>query len=121
MTTHDEGKQLRAEIAKLRPDKRRRYSEELKSRILDWVGRATATGMAESDCGRLLGVRTWRLRTWRSEEAAVAGAASEPLALVRVDAPSCAVGAGLVVVAPSGYRIEGLTLDQVGVLLREVA
>jgi hypothetical protein len=40
MTILDEGKTIRAEVAKLRPDKRRCYSDELQARILDWVGRA---------------------------------------------------------------------------------
>jgi hypothetical protein len=50
MTITDEAKQIRAEVGKLRPDKRRRYGDDLRRRILDWVGRAEAAGVPESEC-----------------------------------------------------------------------
>jgi hypothetical protein len=44
MTLYDEGKLLRREVDKLRPDKRRRYPQELRQRILSWVERAMDEG-----------------------------------------------------------------------------
>jgi len=116
MTIVDEGRSIRGEVARLRPDKRRRYSDELRRRILDWVSRAVASGMAESECSKALGVKTWRFRTWRR------AAATEPqtLALVGVGTTTVAITA-VALVTPRGYRIEGLALDEVVGLLRELA
>jgi len=128
MTILDEAKQLRSEIAKLRPDKRRRYPEELRQRILAWVARAVASGQLESDCSKAIGVKTWRFTTWRRLEASELarsrepqGPGREPLALVPIEVPMMPASAGLIVVSPSGYRVEGLSLEQATTLLRELA
>jgi transposase-like protein len=120
MTIIDEGKQLRNEIAKLRRDQRRRYSPEQKRRILDWVERAMADGMRRFECGQALGIKSWRIKTWQQGEP---GTEMEPetLALVPIETPAVAMAATPTVVTPSGYRVEGLTLDQVAVLLKELA
>jgi hypothetical protein len=118
MTIVDEGKQIRSEVAKLKPDKARRYSDVLRARILDWLGRATAAGMMESECSKAIGVKTWRFTVWRRARELK----SESRALVRIETPDVElVGSGLAVVAPSGYRVEGLALAHVVVLLREFA
>lgn len=124
MTLLDETKQLRNEVAKLRPDKRRRYPDELRRRILSWVDRATDAGQLESACSKAIGVKTWRFTMWRkleAREAREATAEREPLALVPIAAPTLLMSSALCLVAPSGYRVEGLTLDQVAALLRELA
>jgi hypothetical protein len=69
MTILDEAKQIRTEVAKLSPDKRRRYPEGLRRRILDWVARATAAGQLESECSKAIGVKTWRFTIWRRRHA----------------------------------------------------
>ena len=117
MTTVDEGKQIRSEVLRLRPDRRRRYSDELRARILAWVAQATADGMTEPECSKAIGVKTWRFELWRR---AAAQAKSEALALVRVDVPRMEP-MGLCLVAPSGHRVEGLALAQVVSLLRDLA
>jgi hypothetical protein len=116
MTILDEAKLIRAEVAKLRPDKRRRYPDELRARILDWVTRATAAGVFEHECSKAIGVKTWRFTTWRKMPAA----RPESLALVPIETAPMA-SAPLAVVTPSGYRVEGLALDQIVSLLRELA
>jgi hypothetical protein len=135
MTILDEGKLLRNEVAKLRPDKRRRYSDKLRARILEWVERATADGMTEPECSKFLGVKTWRFVLWRRKAVRQAtpkpetatpeprplAQESEPLALVPIEVTGLAMNAGLTVVAPSGHRVEGLSLAQVAELLRELA
>ena len=124
MTINEECRAIRAEVAKLRPDKRRRYGDPLIQRILAWVERATTSGMTEAECGHALGVRTWRFRQWRDQQTQMAPTpVGEPtsLALVPIDVePSAPLGIR-VVIAPSGYRVEGLTLAEVASLLREVA
>jgi len=121
MTILDEAKHLRTEVAKLRPDKRRRYPDELRQRILAWVARAVAAGQLESDCAKAIGVKTWRFTTWRRLAANAVTRDREPLALVPIEVSAMPGGAGLSVVSPSGYRVEGLSLEQAATLLRELA
>jgi hypothetical protein len=135
MTILDEGKLLRNEVAKLRPDKRRRYSDQLRARILEWVEHATADGMTEPECSKFLGVKTWRFVLWRRQAVRQAtlepkpvapeprplAHESEPLALVPIEVTGLPMGATLSVVAPSGHRVEGLSLAQIAELLRELA
>lgn len=121
MTILDEAKQIRNEIARLRPDKRRRYPPGLKARIMDWHARATASGMFEADAAKLLGMKTWRITEWRRAPTQDATRASASLALVRVETPEPPPAMGLALVTPSGHRVEGLVLAQVVALLRELA
>ena len=116
MTILDEGKLIRSEVAKLRPDKRRRYPDELRARILDWVSRATASGVLESECSKAIGVKQWRFTMWRR----LPLAQRETVALVRVETPAAPL-AQLTVVTPNGIRVEGVGLDEVVRLLRELA
>lgn len=106
---------MRAEVAKLRPDKRRRYPADLRRRILDWVARAETAGLPIYECGRTLAIKTWRFQMWRA-----AKEEPQPLALVPIETP-LRFASTVVVVAPSGHRVEGLALDQVVALLRELA
>jgi len=125
MTIDEEARQLRNEIRKLRPDKRRRYHAELQERILAWVRRATEGGMWPSDCGKVLGIKAWRFMHWqrvRERRAAAVAAEATPLALVPIETQPYVGPIGvLTLTAPSGHRVEGLTLDQVATLLRELA
>lgn len=124
MTILDEAKQLRSEIARLRPDKRRRYPTDLKARILDWHARATAASMYEAEAAKILGIKSWRVTMWQraaTRAARATGLATEPLALVRVETPDLLPVTSLTVVTPSGHRVEGLGLTQVVALLREIA
>lgn len=144
MTFLDEAKQIRNEVAKLRPDKRRRYPEELRRRILNWVERATDAGQFEHECSKLIGVKAWRFTQWRRLETRMAQAEAaartakaepevrtatveertaeaEPLALVPIAVSGLAMGSAISFVAPSGYRVEGLSLEQAAALLRELA
>jgi hypothetical protein len=116
MNILEEAKLIRNEVAKLRPDKRRRYPDELRARILEWVARATESGLLESECSRAIGVKSWRFTMWRR----LPLAKREPMALVPIEAPPVAFAA-VSVISPSGLRVEGLGLDQVIQLLRELA
>jgi len=133
MTPFDEGKLLRREVVKLRPDKRRRYPAELRQRILSWVDRVTDAGGTECECAKILGVKTWRFTAWRrwdareaqdaqrASEAPRAAASPEPLALVPVEVPAFSMMPNPAIVTPAGYRIEGLSLEQMVAVLRELA
>jgi hypothetical protein len=121
MTIIDEGKQIRSDVTKLRLDRRRRYSPELKRRILDWVERARAAGMRRCECGKVLGIKTWRIKTWQRAEPAAVTAPVETLALVPIETPAWVPMTGPTVVTPAGYRVEGLAVEQIAALLRELA
>jgi transposase len=119
MTILEEAKQIRSEVAKLRPDTRRRYPDELRRRILDWVQRAAAEGMYDPACGRAIGVTAFRFTDWRRAEERASRSGS--LALVPVEAPMLTTSSGLTLVSPSGHRLEGLSLEQAVALLRGLA
>lgn len=119
MRITDEARELRNQVTKLRPDKRRRYGEDLRRRILHWIARVEAEGGSEIDCSKYLGIKTWRFRTWRQSEARKE-TTHESMALVPIDT-SGMMPSAIVLVAPSGYRIEGVSLTQVVALLRELA
>src|SRR5262249_62108642 len=103
MTIIDEGRQLRSEVAKLRPDKRRRYPSELRRRILDWVARAETSGIPIFECSKALGIKTWRFQMLRRGETAAREPGSESLAVVWVEAPA-SLPSGLAVGTPPGHR-----------------
>jgi len=134
MTITDEAKQLRSEITKLRPDKRRRYAAALRGRILDWIQRVEEDGGTLLECSKFLGIKTERFKTWRmnpkkAKEAPVEGAtstsisseASESVQMVPVDIAIDEPFTGLALVAPSGHRVEGLTFAQAMFALKELA
>jgi hypothetical protein len=60
----------------------------------------------------------WRIASWQ-DQAAAARSKETGVALVRVDTPFSS--SSVVLVTPSGYRVEGLALEQLAALLRELA
>jgi len=77
--------------------------------------------MPRSEAVRQLGMNNvWRIASWQDQVAA--GRSNETgVALVRIDTPMALSSSGVVLVTPSGYRVEGLALVQVAALLRELA
>ena len=120
MTITDEGRLIRGEVLNLRPDKRRRYPDELRVRILEWVARATTAGWTEADCGKALGIKTYRFQLWRREQR-VAVTKQESVALVRVETESVVSTPSITLITPTSYRVEGLMFEQLVRLLRELA
>lgn len=120
MKITDEARRLRSEVSKLRPDNRRRYGEELRARILDWVARVEAGGGSAIECSRFLGIKKWRFQMWRFGVAGVEPD-PDPTSLVPIEIADTSAPRSLVLISRSGYRIEGLSMEQVIVVLREVA
>ena len=126
MTISEEAALIHLEVAKLRPDKHRRYPKELKQRIREWAERAIASGIAAESCARMIGmVRGARLTEWLrgtneakrpSSNGVVSERDAKTVALVPVAVEARDVGL-LVVVTSAGHRIEGLSLAQVRELL----
>lgn len=125
MRLNDEAKQIRIEVARLRPGRGRKYTRALRRRILMWVENAKQSGLNESDCSEALGIPMHRFEGWRETERREAKAPPKeadgpPVALVPVQSQSLIpAGGGLVFVGARGCRIEGLTFEQAFALLRE--
>lgn len=60
----------------------------------------------------------WRIASWQDRAAARSKEAG--VALVRIETPA-GFASSHVLVTPNGYRVEGLTLEQLSALLRELA
>lgn len=59
----------------------------------------------------------WRIASWQDQLAA--RSKETGVALVHIDTPFSSTS--VVLVTPTGYRVEGLALEQLAVLLRELA
>jgi len=116
MTVSDEANQLRTNIIRLGKAHGRRYPPGMKQQILAFVERAKDAGMSVSECCRRLGLSSKQLSMWRGELRA-----AEPKALVPVKVVDEVPWSTLSVVAPNGYRIEGLSTTQAIEVMRELA
>lgn len=111
----------------MKPGQKRRFKPTLKGRILDWIDRARASGLCDADCSRLIGLPAPQFNAWRSQQALVRcelplELTVEPVSreLVPIEVPpGIELTTGVVFVAPSGYRVEGLNLAQAFALIRE--
>ena len=128
MSLSKEANQIRIEVQGLRKGPGRKYSKELRRRVVSWMKRARDEGMREVECMEALGIPLQRLEAWREQEQRIAATiVPEPViprptpstALVPVSFdPDLPFGPMITFCAPSGYRIDGLTLDQAIGLLR---
>jgi hypothetical protein len=117
MTLAEQGHRLRTEILRLGIGHGRRYKPRLRRRILAWVDRAKQTGISERECSERLGIAYKRFSIWRAD------GAKRPKQLVEVEVTSdeSSVSATFAIASPSGYRIDGLTLDQAVAFMRALA
>ncbi len=121
MTVSDEAKQIRDEVAKIRPGRGRKYTRAFQQRVLMWFERARKT-MFESECSKAIGISLVRIEKWReAEQRRLSTVVPKPE--VPRPSPTTAMipvsirddfpfGHSLSFVTPIGYRIDGLTLDQ---------
>ncbi|CAN5903427.1 hypothetical protein BH11MYX2_BH11MYX2_28300 [soil metagenome] len=56
MTFNEEAKQINAEVAALRPGRGRKYTKQLRGRVLDWMRRAREEGLFELEASKRIGV-----------------------------------------------------------------
>ena len=137
MTLSNEAKLIRRWIEQERPGRGRKYTPALRQRILAFVEESKRTGMSVREISETIGVSRDTIVGWRgSEPASPAEAAAVPFevpvdlavepvsrALVPVEVTPSTVqlGGGLALVTPSGFRVEGLSLEQAFALVRELA
>ena len=127
MSLDDEAKEIRDVVAKMR----RRSSRAVRRRVLDWIQRAENSGVHLKECCRTVGIDVRRVFRWREQEERIlatqvpkpeiprATAVTKPLPImVRED---LLFGPCMAFVTPSGFRIEGLTLDQAIGLMKAFA
>lgn len=108
-----EAQALRQVVAELgRPAKTTPVPRQVRAQIVAFAARATAAGWSLPAVAQAVGVSIGSLGNWRRS---AAGAALVPVVLTpsRARAP-----AALTVVAPSGYRVEGLDVPTTAALLR---
>jgi transposase-like protein len=137
MNVASEEKLIRRWVDQLRPFGRgRTYTPRLRERILAFVELAKAAGISEADCCKSIGVSPTSISTWRRAarqpetpkdpdppfdvplELSVEPL-SKALVPVEVTPSPIQLGAGLSLVSPRGFRVEGLSLEQAFALLRE--
>jgi len=131
MTTIEQGQRLRRKIMRCarRASGKRVFATKLKLEILVWVNHMKAEGATEAHCGRLLGLTPCYFTAWRHAKLDDATPTEFPLVmrvepltreLVPIEVPpSIELTAGVVLVTPKGYRVEGLNLEQAFALLQE--
>ena len=99
-------------IALDRPAKTTPVPSGVRAELVAFAGRAREAGWSLPRVARAVGVSVGSIRNWRREPPAAA------LVPVVVRASPVVGGAALRVIAPSGYRVEGLDVSTAAALLR---
>lgn len=116
MTTH-EARRLRQELAAQERGRGKRYDRTLRERIVAFASARRAEGRSWAAIATELGARFETVRRWCH---ARRPAATTALALRRVEVVAAHASTPLAVVARSGLRVEGATIEDVIAILRAV-
>lgn len=92
-----------------------RYPVELRARITTWVITRRESGACWTEISEALGIPTQTLVRWTEASSAVGGEMKE---VDVIDAPPYST---VTLVAPSGLRIEGVSIDAAIAILRGIA
>ncbi len=109
-----EARRLRREFAARERGRGKPYPAALRERATRWARRQAAGGASLRDIATTLGVHGESVRRWL-----LVGPTASPLVPVEVVGEPAAPDT-LVVVSPSGFRVEGLSVAAAAALLREV-
>jgi hypothetical protein len=90
-----------------------RYEPKLRSRVAAYARQARDRGESWSQLSSTLGVPMHTLQRW-------AGPGKSPVGFVTVRSRATSSAGELRLVSPAGWRIEGLSVSDVAVLLREL-
>jgi hypothetical protein len=131
MELNEEAKQLRAEVSALNPGRGRKYPKAFRERVLRWMERSQEEDLLQSEAVTAIGVSPVRIEAWRVAERHLMETYVPPPIAPRATANTALVpvtirdefpfGPMISFSTPSGYRVEGLTLDQALGLLRAFA
>ena len=117
-TMASELKALRRRVMEMEAGRGRRYSRELRSSAARVVAAARKAGWSWDRVSEELGISDETLRRWERER----GRGSEPgLARVVIRDDHAQMGGAICVVSPSGYRVEGLSIEEAATLLRALS
>jgi hypothetical protein len=111
--TSQQGWRVRAAVASHRPERGKRYSPELRGRIVAFAASRREEGASWESIAIELGLSTETLRSWRAAEAPSGSHAMVPVHVV-AERDRRAVS----IVSVGGHRIEGLSLDDAVYVLR---
>jgi transposase len=127
MDVKEKGARLKAQVeARSGRGAKWRYDDEFRAEVVEYVRERQARGGTLEEVGRELGLSAWTLSRWSRErgpkkQGAAASGESAVFQPVTVK-PEKAVAEGRHTVhGPGGVRVEGLTLQQVAALLRELS
>src|SRR5262245_44357429 len=68
MTVSEEAKEIRSEVARLKPKRGRKYKQVFRRRVVDWYARALDSGMLAGDCVQATGLSLVVIEKWRDAE-----------------------------------------------------
>ena len=108
----NEGKALSRAISQVGVGPGRRVPPELKAHVSSYAKGRRAQGTSYAAIGRELGLAEQTVQRW------CAGTSRPAMVPVEVVAEG---RSGIALVAPSGYRVEGLSLDELVSLLRALS
>ena len=99
-----------------------RFDDAFRAEVVDYVRARQEEGGTQEEAARELGLSAWTMSRWSrqrkpTQQSAASGADFHPVAVTRETQASAGP---LVVHGPGGVRVEGLTLNQVAALLREL-
>jgi transposase-like protein len=117
MNISDEANKLRVDIVRCGTSHGRRYPEGLREQILEFIDHAKSAGISVGESCRRLGISPKQLNNWRT---VVRAAQTRALVPVQIAEPHDPRGS-LAFVAPSGFRVEGVSLAQALELMRALA
>ena len=120
MAKQDDGEWVRRRVAQLGPRGRTtRIADDVRHEIVAFARQQRAAGQSWRAIAQGVGVSLESVRRWSA--AARLATRPVPTAVVPVQVRAEVDGRGVVLVAPNGYRVEGLSVADAGGLLRMLA
>lgn len=108
------GRALRRRVAEHGGGRGKKYPEALRADVGAWVRQGRADGVAWQELKQEIGLSLESLRRWSG-----LGAQTRSKRVVEVEVVRD--GGGVCVVSPTGYRVEGLSLEGAATLLRALS
>lgn len=133
MDVKEKAAKLKAELEKRAQEGRRgRFSEAMKAEVLEYWRQCQQMGATQETVARELGLSPWTLSRWSVQARRATGRAAKrsrqeaaaavpAFHAVKVKPEAAGAGRAVVVHGPSGVRVEGLSVQQVAQLLRELS